>query len=162
MEDGGSLPHSQEPASCPHFEPAQSSPCPTSHFVKVRFNIIPSTPGSPKWSPSLRSPHQNPVCISLFHIRATCPANLILLDLITLIMFGDDYRSLSSSLCSLLHFPVAWSLLGPNILLSALFSNTLSCIILTELINLHSEWVCTLYFLVEKGPAADATDGPQR
>jgi hypothetical protein len=44
----------------------------------------------------------------------------------TRIIFGDEYRSLSSSLCSLLHFPVASSLLGPNILLSTLFSNTLS------------------------------------
>jgi hypothetical protein len=46
--------------------------------------------------------------------------------LITRIIFGDEYRSLSSSLCSLHHSPVASSLLGPNILLSTLFSNTLS------------------------------------
>jgi hypothetical protein len=41
-------------------------------------------------------------------------------------MFGDEYISLSSSLCSLLHSRVASSLLGPNILLSTLFLNTLS------------------------------------
>ena len=34
------------------------------------------------------------------------------------------YRSQNSPLCSLLHFPVASSLLGPNTFLSALFSNT--------------------------------------
>jgi len=38
----------------------------------------------------------------------------------------SEYRSLSSSLCSFLHFPVTSSLLGSNILLSSLFSDTLS------------------------------------
>jgi hypothetical protein len=67
MEPGGSLPYSQESATCPYPESAQSSPCPPSHFLKIRFNIIlPPTPGSPKWSPSLRFPHQNPACTSLF------------------------------------------------------------------------------------------------
>jgi hypothetical protein len=46
--------------------------------------------------------------------------------LMTRIIFGDEYRSLSSPLCSLLHSPVTSSLLGPNIPLSTLFSNTLS------------------------------------
>ena len=36
------------------------------------------------------------------------------------------YRSFSSSLCSLLHSPVTSSLLGPNIPLNTMFSNTLS------------------------------------
>jgi hypothetical protein len=39
---------------------------------------------------------------------------------------GKEYRPFSSSLCNFLHYPVISSLLGPNILLSALFSNTLS------------------------------------
>ena len=48
-------------------------------------------------------------------IRATCPAYLILLDFITRTILGEDYKSLRSSLCSLLHSPVSSSLLGPNI-----------------------------------------------
>jgi len=40
--------------------------------------------------------------------------------------FGEQYITLSFSLCSFLHSPVTSSLLGPNILLSTLFSNTLS------------------------------------
>ena len=58
-------------------------------------------------------------------IRATCPAHLILLHFITRTILGEDYRSLSSSLCNLLHSPVSSSLLGPNIPLNTIFSNTL-------------------------------------
>ena len=54
------------------------------------------------------------------------PATCIILDSITQTIMGEQYRSLSSSLCSFLHSPVTSTLLGPNILLSTLFSNTLS------------------------------------
>ena len=59
-------------------------------------------------------------------IRATCPAHLILVDFITRTKLGEGYRSFSSSLCGLLHSPVTSSLLGPDILLNTIFSNTLS------------------------------------
>jgi hypothetical protein len=47
-------------------------------------------------------------------IHATCPAHL------TGTIFGEQYRSLSSSLCSFLQSPVTSSLLGPDILLAVL------------------------------------------
>jgi len=59
-------------------------------------------------------------------ILTTWPAPLILLNLITRTILGEEYRSLSSSLCSFLYSFVTASLLGPNILLNTLFSNTLS------------------------------------
>ena len=47
------------PASCPYPEPDQSSPFPLSHLL-IHLNIIlQCMPASSKWSPSLRSPHQN-------------------------------------------------------------------------------------------------------
>ena len=113
MESEGSLPHSQVPATCPSLEPDQYSPCPLSHFLKIHLNIVlPSTLGSSKLSLSLEFPPEPCIHLSSPSIRATCPVHLILLDLITRIIFDEEYRSLSSSLCRFLHSPVASSLLN--------------------------------------------------
>ena len=119
MEHGGSLPHSQQPATCPYLEQDRSTPCP--HFTLLRsiLNIVlPSTPGSSKWSHSLTFPQKSQYA-PLGSPRST--AHLSLLNLITRMIFGEEYRVWSSSLCSLLHSPVTLSLSGPNILLSTLF-----------------------------------------
>jgi len=51
--------------------------------------------------------------------------HLIILNMFTLIIFSEKYKLRTSSLCNFLHSPVTSSLLGPNTLLSALFSITL-------------------------------------
>jgi len=123
MEPDGSLQHSQVPI-LNQLDPIHT-PNPSSR--KIHLNItFPSKPGSPKWSLSLRYPHEIPVCASLLPVRATYPANPIPLDFIIRTILGEEYRSLSYSLCSFLHSSVTLSLLGLNILLNILFSDTLS------------------------------------
>ena len=48
-------------------------------------------------------------------IHATRSAHFIPFDFIIQIIFAEECRSLGSLLCTLLHFPLTSSLLGPNI-----------------------------------------------
>jgi hypothetical protein len=57
------------------------------------------------------------------YIRATCPVHLGFLDLVTRIIFGEEYKA---PCYVLLHSSVTSFLSGPNIFLSTLFSKTLS------------------------------------
>ena len=122
MEPKGSLQRSQAPATYPYPRPEQSSPFPP----PTSWRTILILSSHLCLGLSLRFPHQNPVHTSPPPTCATCPAHLILLNLITQIICFEECRSLSSSLCSLFQSPVTSSLLSPNILLNTLFSNTLN------------------------------------
>jgi len=67
---------------------------PTPHFLKIHFNItLPSTPGSPKWSLSLRFPTTKTLYTPLLspHTRYMPRPSL---DLITRAILGEEYRFL--------------------------------------------------------------------
>ena len=119
-----SLLHSQELPTCPCHEPDQSSQCPPPHFLKINFNITPpSTPGSSKCLLPSGLPTKILYLSLLFPTCTTCPAHLIILDLI--IQISGEYTS-QNKVFHYFVFPVTSSLVGPNISLSTLFPNTLS------------------------------------
>ena len=126
MEPESSILHLQVSAIYRSSQADRSSPCPHSYFLED-----PSQYSPPIYTwvfqavSSLRFPHQTLYTPLLFPIRATCAKYLILLVLITRKILGEEYKSLDSSLFSFKYFPLTFFLLGPNIILNPLFSNTL-------------------------------------
>jgi len=75
----------------------------------------------PQVSPPKPCTHLSPPPYALH-----APPISFFLIFITRTILGEVYRLFSSSFCKFLHSPVTSSLLGPNILLNTLFSNTFS------------------------------------
>ena len=93
-------------------------------FFEIHFNIVlPSTLGLPKGLLPVGLLVNMLKALLPSLIQIPCSACFNLLDLITLTKLGERHKLWSSSLCRLLHSLFA-SILGPNIRLRILFSNS--------------------------------------
>jgi hypothetical protein len=127
MEPEGSLPCSQESSTGPYPEPDQSSPYTPSFLSKI---ILILSIQLRLGLPSGLFPSCFPTNIlqtflfSPLSCYMPCPSHPP--DFIILIIPHKDHKLWSSTLCSFPQPPVTSSLFSPNILLSILFSKTLS------------------------------------
>ena len=137
MEPKVSLPHWKQPATCPYRDTDRLILCPYltfwSSLIMLPFRLRLDLSGGLFFSGFPRKTLFTPF---LSPTHATCPAHTIPFYLTPWIIFGEEYRSPSFSLCNFLHSPVTLSLLGPNIFHSTVFSNTL-CMRFSPIVSNH-------------------------
>jgi hypothetical protein len=95
----------------------------TNYLPKTYLNVILLFPRSFKWLFWKRYLHQNFIFNSCVHIWAACPAHHKFLNLNTLTIVCDLYKSQSFSL-NILNWLLLSVLLGLSVFLSTMFSNT--------------------------------------
>ena len=112
MDPEGSLPHH---SAC-HLSLSWASSIQSilPHPISRRSILILSSHLSLGLPNGLFSPHQKKYMSRLSTMRATCPAHLLFLDFISRKILGEEYKSLSLTLCSILLFQVTSSPLGQN------------------------------------------------
>ena len=98
--------------------PSQINPVYVLPFYYLRYTLILSSIGLPKWSPSCRFLNQRPLSMCIFYqpIQTVCFADLILLHLT--IIFGKELKPRSYPLRSFSHLIDTFSLIWPNILIT--------------------------------------------
>lgn len=122
----GSLPCSQQPGISPHPELDVSNTLFLNpHLRHFSLHSIPRL-----GLPSCHIPSGFPTRILKAHSfsqqRSTYPAKVVFLDLLTLLKFGEQYRSWSCSLWNSNQFPLHSNHSGPNTVLITLSCNTLN------------------------------------
>lgn len=119
------LPCSRKPQTAPYPEPHEYN----QHPQKLRCMLISSFHlhlGLPSDSSFSGFPAKILYATIIYPVQAIWPVHLMPINLITLIIFGDEYRSWSSSLLKLFQHSATLSLSDPNTFLSTLFTITLN------------------------------------
>jgi hypothetical protein len=147
MEPRSSLLCSNEPCHWSLFWGTWTQSTP-SHHTKIRSNIILPPVCSSLASGLISSGVQTKILDAFFisSMRATWSTHLIVLDIVTLILCGEEWNIWRSSLCIFLQSPVTSSLWVANFIPSTLVSNIL---ILCSSFNvrdyvLETKWMVTV------------------
>jgi len=92
--------------SPPHDTTIHSRPSHSKSYSSILILFSHTNLGPPSGHFLSGLPTKTTYASHLSPIRAICPTHLFILDIITRIIFGEEYRVWSSSLCSLLDSPV--------------------------------------------------------